>query len=344
MSPQAPAEGRQGRPEAADARASAAGSRSRPTGAPPTSPASPEPCDRATTRSATTFPAPDGDVIHVFKLDRRTGKAARDGVIEVPPPGGTPAAADLPADQHRSRSPGRATSRSRRTARRCSSALNLAHQRGDRRPRRRARSATSRRAATPTAPRSPPTARLGLVSNEADGTVSVIDLAAGEETKEITVGPHLSHPEGIAIDPKRPYAYVAVTHQDLIAVINTDIARGRAHALGRAPAGDRHRAGPRQRHRRRLPAALRELRRGRGRRLRALGEAPLRSRAASRALETGRALADRILDHESRRGIEQSENEAAEARRAVRRGGRGGGRGGGRARTRSTRQVEAAGS
>ena len=64
--------------------------------------------------------------------------------------------------------------------------------------------------------------RRGLISNEADGTVSVIDLEGGSEIEEIRVGPHLSHPEGIAVDPKRPLAYVAVTHQDLIAVINTN--------------------------------------------------------------------------------------------------------------------------
>ena len=40
----------------------------------------------------------------------------------------------------------------------------------------------------------------GLISNEADGTVSVIDLASASEEKEITVGPHLSHPEGMATD------------------------------------------------------------------------------------------------------------------------------------------------
>ena len=61
----------------------------------------------------------------------------------------------------------------------------------------------------------------GLVSNEADGTVSVIDLATAKKVKDIQVGPHLSHPEGIATDPKADRAYVAVTQQDLIAVIDT---------------------------------------------------------------------------------------------------------------------------
>src|SRR5204862_7439304 len=42
----------------------------------------------------------------------------------------------------------------------------------------------------------------GLVSNEADGPVSVINLASGQKTKDITVGAHLSHPAGLAADPK----------------------------------------------------------------------------------------------------------------------------------------------
>src|SRR5207244_6551188 len=40
-----------------------------------------------------------------------------------------------------------------------------------------------------------------LISNEADGTVSVIDLSSGQKVADVTVGGHLSHPEGIAIDP-----------------------------------------------------------------------------------------------------------------------------------------------
>ena len=61
----------------------------------------------------------------------------------------------------------------------------------------------------------------GLVSNESDGTVSVIDLASGTKEKDIAVGAHLSHPEAIAIDPKGERAYVAVASEDRIAVIDT---------------------------------------------------------------------------------------------------------------------------
>jgi hypothetical protein len=60
-----------------------------------------------------------------------------------------------------------------------------------------------------------------LVTGEVDGTVSVVDLAAATTTKTIQVGPRLSHPESIAMDPKRDRAYVAVTNQDVIAVIDT---------------------------------------------------------------------------------------------------------------------------
>jgi YVTN family beta-propeller protein len=64
--------------------------------------------------------------------------------------------------------------------------------------------------------------KLGFVTSETDGTVSVIDLDARKVVKKIQVGPHLSHPEGMATDPKRDRVYVALANQDLIAVINTN--------------------------------------------------------------------------------------------------------------------------
>jgi DNA-binding beta-propeller fold protein YncE len=51
--------------------------------------------------------------------------------------------------------------------------------------------------------------RTGLVSNEATGSVSVIDLRTATKVKDIQVGPKLSHPEAIALDPHGDRAYVA---------------------------------------------------------------------------------------------------------------------------------------
>ena len=63
--------------------------------------------------------------------------------------------------------------------------------------------------------------RYGLVSSETQGTVSVIDLAAGKVVKDLQVAPPLSHPESIAVDPKAPLAFVGNANQDTISVIDT---------------------------------------------------------------------------------------------------------------------------
>ncbi|HVS68600.1 MAG TPA: hypothetical protein VHE56_08625 [Mycobacteriales bacterium] len=63
--------------------------------------------------------------------------------------------------------------------------------------------------------------RFGLVSNEAAGTISVINLASATVTKTIRVGPDLSHPESIVLDPRRNRAYVSVTNSDQIAIVDT---------------------------------------------------------------------------------------------------------------------------
>jgi DNA-binding beta-propeller fold protein YncE len=63
--------------------------------------------------------------------------------------------------------------------------------------------------------------RTGLVSNEAAGTVSVIDMVAATKSTDITVGPPLSHPEAVLADPRADRAFVAVTNSDQVAVIDT---------------------------------------------------------------------------------------------------------------------------
>jgi DNA-binding beta-propeller fold protein YncE len=65
-----------------------------------------------------------------------------------------------------------------------------------------------------------PDGRTGLVSNEAAGTVSVIDLASATKLRDITVGPPLSHPEAIAVDARGEHAYVALADADHVAVID----------------------------------------------------------------------------------------------------------------------------
>jgi YVTN family beta-propeller protein len=85
------------------------------------------------------------------------------------------------------------------------------------------------------------------VSNEYDGTVSVIDTASGSVTTTITglggqLGDLASHPEGMVADPVRDRIYVAVANRDLIAVIDTDsdsvvklVSVARSQGLGTAP-------------------------------------------------------------------------------------------------------------
>ena len=123
----------------------------------------------------------------------------------------------------------------------------------------------SRSAITPTGPRSPATASYGLVTSETQGTVSVIDLASGEVVKHDPGRAHLSHPEGIAIDPKRARAFVAIANEDQIGVIDTKTLSGRTDALALPPQG--HGTTPTQvsGDQRRLRSALRRLRRGRRR-------------------------------------------------------------------------------
>ncbi|MEA2483042.1 MAG: hypothetical protein QOC55_989, partial [Thermoleophilaceae bacterium] len=87
-----------------------------------------------------------------------------------------------------------------------------------------------------------PDGKTGLISNEAPGTVSVIDMANATKVKDITVGPNLSHPEGIAIDPAGRRAFVALANQDTVAVIDLKklavektLSVGRPQGLGTWP-------------------------------------------------------------------------------------------------------------
>jgi YVTN family beta-propeller protein len=85
------------------------------------------------------------------------------------------------------------------------------------------------------------------VSNEYDGTLSVIDTATRKVTATISglggaLGDLASHPEGMAADPVRDRVYVAVANRDLIAVVDTgtlsvvgSISVARPQGLGASP-------------------------------------------------------------------------------------------------------------
>jgi DNA-binding beta-propeller fold protein YncE len=279
-------------------------------------------------------PGKEGDVIHVFRYNRRGGRARRAGVIEVPPPPGVPAPQVAPigtglpgtAGPPQSFPPTETEPRSwprdlavSRDGKTLLAALNLA----DRAAIVDLASKQVRYVQTGSYPYGAAITRdgkLGLVSNEADGTLSVIDLAAGTKVKDIQVGPHLSHPEGISVDPRLPRAYVTVTHQDLIAVIDLrdlsverTLSVERPQGIGTAPVETKvtrdgcfllsANAGE-------DAVAVFALPNARGRTCRNDGR---RRRARRRPRGRRGALADAILQHEGRRGVDLSESEAVEA-------------------------------
>ena len=87
-----------------------------------------------------------------------------------------------------------------------------------------------------------PDGSTGLVSNEASGTVSVIDLRSAAKLADITVGPPLSHPQGIVVDGAGRRAYVALSALDEVVVVDLrdrrverTISVGRSVGLGTMP-------------------------------------------------------------------------------------------------------------
>jgi hypothetical protein len=88
-----------------------------------------------------------------------------------------------------------------------------------------------------------PDGRTGLVTNEATGTLSVVDMQRGVRLANITVGPPLSHPQGVVIDRAGARAYVAMSAMDEVVVVNLHTRRvertisvGRSAGLGTMPA------------------------------------------------------------------------------------------------------------
>jgi DNA-binding beta-propeller fold protein YncE len=178
-------------------------------------------------------PGKAGDVVHVFRYDGGKGTATRAGTIPIPPPSDAPIPQNFPPTNTEKQSWPRdlALTADGRTL---LAALNL----GDAAAIVDVNTKQVRYVKTGTYPYGAAITRngRGLVSNEAAGTVSVINLQAGTKLKDLTVGAHLSHPEGIVADPTADRAYVAVAGQDRVAVLDTKAMTVRGHLdLHRTP-------------------------------------------------------------------------------------------------------------
>ncbi|HEY3190611.1 MAG TPA: bifunctional YncE family protein/alkaline phosphatase family protein, partial [Solirubrobacteraceae bacterium] len=163
-------------------------------------------------------PGVKGDVVHVFSYSPRFGKASFEKVISVPPPSDASPPQSFPGTNTKVAWPDRLAVSP--DGGRLLVPLNLA----DRVAIVDTDSGKVRYVSTGNYPYGAAILRdgkTGLVSNETPGTVSVIDLDAAKKVKDIQVGPHLSHPAAIALDPKAPRAYVTVTNSDQVAVIDT---------------------------------------------------------------------------------------------------------------------------
>src|SRR5438445_516808 len=163
------------------------------------------------------LPGREGDVIHVFSYDSKSGQVSFKRLLPVPPPSGAPLPQTFPPTDTTPISwPDRLAVSP--DGSRLLVPLNLADHAAivD------VASGAVQYVSTGTYPYGAaitPDGRTGLVSNEATGTVSIIDLASATKLGDVDLG-HLTHPEAITVNAAGTRAYVAVANGDRVAVID----------------------------------------------------------------------------------------------------------------------------
>jgi DNA-binding beta-propeller fold protein YncE len=163
------------------------------------------------------LPGRGGDVVHVFRYSATSGRATFRRLLPVPAPGGTqPPQSFPPTNTTAVAWPDRlAVSRDSATL---LVPLNLADQAAIVN----VTSGAVRYVSTGSYPYGAaitPDGQTGLVSNEATGTVSFVDLPSATKLGDVDLG-HLTHPEAIVIDRSGQRAYVAVANADRVAVLD----------------------------------------------------------------------------------------------------------------------------
>jgi YVTN family beta-propeller protein len=164
------------------------------------------------------MPGRGGDVIFVYRYKSTTGKARYLHLLKVPPPSNAPTPQNFPPTNSTKISwPDRLAITP--DGKKLLVPLNLADAAAIVNTKSRSASYISV-GHYPYGAAISPNGKTGLVSNETDGTVSVVDMASAKVTSTITVGPKLSHPEGITVNPRTALAYVSMANTDHVVVID----------------------------------------------------------------------------------------------------------------------------
>ncbi|MEI7744691.1 MAG: hypothetical protein WCK58_13200, partial [Chloroflexota bacterium] len=202
--------------------------------------------------SEVNLPGAKGNVVVVYRFTDTCGEAVFDRLIELPPPANAPILQQYPPIPQRSVEPGTTSSWPQQVAvspdgSHLLVALNLADTAavvdlGSAGTADTVHYVQLEAASYAFGAAILPDGKTGLVTGEATGMLSVIDLATATLERDIAIGAPLSHPQGVTVDTEGKRAYIAMSASDLVTVVDLatrtverTISVGRAAGLGTQP-------------------------------------------------------------------------------------------------------------